>query len=207
VVSVLDRLRLALAGSAEHPRPITNFDLPLKLGNLITPAAVARMKQAAVLVPIVAREAGHTVLLTRRAETLRQHKGQISFPGGRRDESDASLAQAALREAHEEVGLPPEAVELIGYLDDYPTMTGYCITPVVGVITGAFTPVTNPDEVAEIFEVPLELVLSGTHFERKTMLRGGIDLPFFELRYGNYAIWGATAGILHNLCERVNTHG
>lgn len=204
---MLDRVRQALAGSAEQPRPVARLELPFKLGHLITPAAMARLKQAAVLVPILERNGVHTVLLTRRAETLRQHKGQISFPGGRRDDTDTSLAMAALREAHEEVGLPPEAVELVGYLDDYPTMTGYRITPVVGIVRGAFTPQTDPGEVAETFEVPLELVLDDDRFERKAFSRGGIRVPFLELRYGDYAIWGATAGILYNLRERVIAHG
>lgn len=204
---VLNRLREVLSDSAEHPRPVARLELPLKLERLITPAAVAKLKSAAVLVPILERDSGHTVLLTRRAETLRQHKGQISFPGGRRDETDTSLAHAALREADEEIGLPPSAVELIGYLDDYPTMTGYRITPVVGIIRGAFTPRTDPGEVAEIFELPLELVLDADRFERKAFRRGGINMPFLELRYGDYQIWGATAGILWNLRERFASHG
>ncbi len=203
---MLDRLRRALAGSAEQPRPVAEFELPLNLGHLITPAAVAKLKPAAVLVPILRRETGDTVLLTRRADTLRQHKGQISFPGGRRDDSDPSLAYAALREAEEEVGLAREAVELIGYLDDYPTFTGYCITPVVGVITGEFTPRTDPGEVAETFELPLELVLDEHSFARKMFPSGGMNLPFYELHYGGHRIWGATAGILHNLRKRVLAH-
>ncbi|GAC1626138.1 MAG: hypothetical protein NVS9B10_13780 [Nevskia sp.] len=204
---MLDRLRRALEGSAEQPRPVAHFDLPLNLGYLITPAAVAKLKPAAVLIPILRRDSGDTLLLTRRAETLRQHKGQISFPGGRRDGRDASLADAALREAEEEVGLAPASVELLGYLDDYPTFTGYCITPVVGLISGAFSPRIDPGEVAEAFEVPLDLVLAEDRFERKSLPRGGIDLPFYELQYGDYRIWGATAGILWNLRERVIRHG
>lgn len=200
---MLERLRAALSGSGEAPRPVARVDLPLKLGRLLTPSAVARLKPAAVLVPILARDGSHTVLLTRRADTLRQHRGQISFPGGRRDDADASFADAALREAEEEVGLPPSAVELLGYLDDYPTMTGYRITPVVGIVEGGFVPRTDPGEVAETFEVPLELVLAEDRFERKALRRGGLNVPFLELRYGDYAIWGATAGILWNLRQRV----
>ncbi len=202
-LDALARLRRALSGSAESPRPIAKMDLPLKLGRFITPKAVAKLKQAAVLVPIIRRDSGYTVLLTRRAETLRTHKGQISFPGGRRDEDDASLAAAALREAEEEVGLPPSTVELLGYLDDHPTLTGYVITPVVGVIEADFALLTDPAEVAEVFEVPLGHVIDENRFERKALRRDGINVPFHQLRYGDYTIWGATAGILWNLRQRI----
>ncbi len=203
MAETLARLRAALAGSAESPRPVARIELPMKLGHFITASAVAKLKQAAVLVPIIRRDSGYTVLLTRRAHTLRQHKSEISFPGGRRDEGDVSLAAAALREAHEEVGLPPSRVELLGYLDDYPTLTGYRITPVVGLVSSDFALQLDPGEVAEAFEVPLTMVIDDDHFERKALRRGGINVPFLELRYGDYAIWGATAGILWNLRQRV----
>lgn len=181
------------------------MELPLQLERFVSPAAVAKLKQSAVLVPIIRRESGHTVLLTLRADTLRHHKSEISFPGGRRDPGDASFAAAALREAKEEVGLPPEFVELLGYLDDYPTLTGYRITPVVGLVTADFTLRIDPLEVAETFEVPLAHVLGADHFQRKTIRRGGINVPYLELRFGDHAIWGATAGILWNLRERLSS--
>ncbi len=200
---VLQRLRQVLAGTSEATRPVARMELPLKLDHLITPAAVARLRAAAVLVPVIDHAAGATILLTRRAETLRNHKGQISFPGGGRDESDANLAAAALREAQEEVGLDPALVDLIGYLDDYPVLSGYRITPVVGIVRQAFTPVTDPGEVAETFELPLDQLLAENAFERKVLSRDGVNLPFMELNYAGHRIWGATAGMLWNLRQKL----
>lgn len=199
----LARLQRRLAASSETRRPVARPDLPLKLGHLVTEGAVAMLKPAAVLVPILHRRHGHTVLLTKRAEHLRAHKGQISFPGGRRDEADTSYAGAALREAHEEVGLSPDAVRVIGYLDDHPTFTGYRITPVVGVIDAPdFAPVTDPGEVAAAFELPLAYVCGDDCFARKRFTRGGLDIPFLEIEYEGHQIWGATAAILWNLREQ-----
>ncbi|WP_293370783.1 CoA pyrophosphatase [Nevskia sp.] len=198
----LARLRARLADSSETRRPVARPDLPLKLGHLVTESAVALLKPAAVLVPILRRPHGHTVLLTKRADHLRQHKGQISFPGGRRDAGDASYAFAALREAQEEVGLPPEAVQVLGYLDDHPTFTGYRITPVVGYVDAAFAPITDPGEVAEAFELPLAYVTGDDCFERKVFSRGGFEVPFLEIQYAGHQIWGATAAILWNLRQQ-----
>jgi len=197
--TALERLRALLAASSEAHRPVARMDLPMKLDHLVSAAAVALLKPAAVLVPIIRRDHGHTVLLTKRAEHLRQHKGQISFPGGRRDDGDPTYAHAALREAHEEVGLPPAAVQVLGYLDDYPTFTGYRITPVVGYVETEFEPSTDPGEVAEAFELPLSHLTGDNRFERKAMERGGLSLPFLQLEYGGHTIWGATAAILWDL--------
>src|SRR6202000_2301712 len=144
----LERLRLVLRGSSEAQRSVAQLGLPLKMDQFLGPAALAKLRAAAVLVPVRDGPAGPPILLTRRAETLRQHKGQISFPGGRRDETDTDLTAAALREAHEEVGLEPANVQVIGYLDDYPVLSGYRITPVVGRVLRPFTPVIDPNEVA-----------------------------------------------------------
>jgi 8-oxo-dGTP pyrophosphatase MutT (NUDIX family) len=195
----LERLRQVLAGTSEERRPVAHMELPLKMDRLITPAAVARLRAAAVLVPVLDYPEGAAILLTRRADTLRNHSGQISFPGGRRDDSDATLAAAALREAQEEVGLDPATVKVIGYLDDYPTLTGYRITPVVGVVRQAFTPVTDPGEVAEVFNLPLDVLLAENSFEKKMLSREGFNVPFMELSYAGHRIWGATAAILWGL--------
>jgi 8-oxo-dGTP pyrophosphatase MutT (NUDIX family) len=203
LIAPLQRLRQVLAGTGELPRPVARMELPLKLGHLLSPAAVARLRAAAVLVPVIDHPGGATILLTRRAETLRSHKGQISFPGGGRDEHDASFAAAALREAQEEVGLDPALVQVIGYLDDYPVLSGYRITPVIGVVREAFTPVTDPGEVAETFELPLDVLLAEGVFERKILSREGINLPFMELNYAGHRIWGATAGILWSLRQKM----
>lgn len=205
-LAAVTKLRARLAGSNEVQRPVARLDLPLKLDYLLSESAVALLKPAAVLVPIIRRPHGHTVLLTKRADHLRQHKGQISFPGGRRDAGDVSLAAAALREAHEEVGLPPSSVQVIGYLDDYPTITGYRITPVVGYIEADFVAAPEPGEVAVAFELPLDWITGDNRFERKEMTRIGVTMPFLELKFGEHAIWGATAGILWNLREQFG-HG
>jgi 8-oxo-dGTP pyrophosphatase MutT (NUDIX family) len=201
------RLRGALADTSDAPpRPLSAMELPFKAEKLLTPALMLSLRPAAVLVPVVRRQRGLTVLLTRRADHLRAHKGQISFPGGRRDEGDVSVAATALREAQEEVGLDPRHVEVIGYLDDYPTMTRYLITPVVGIVSGTLELQPHEGEVAEVFEVPLEFVLAPASFERKAFSRNGMNLPFFELNYDRHRIWGATAGMLWNLSQKVSAH-
>ena len=201
------RLRAALAGTSEAlPRPITPIELPLKLDKLIPPLVFKNLRAASVLVPVMRRPAGLQVLLTRRSEKLRSHKGQISFPGGGREEDDETAAAAATREAFEEAGIPPAAVEVIGYLDDYPTITRYLVTPVVGMVEDLAEVKPCAREVAEIFEVPLEFVIAPASFERKFFTRDGINVPFFELNWRDYRIWGATAGMLWNLSQKVAAH-
>jgi 8-oxo-dGTP pyrophosphatase MutT (NUDIX family) len=202
--AAVDRLRRVLADTSEVRRPMARIELPLKLDRLVmAPAAMARLRAAAVLVPVLDYAQEPSILLTRRSETLRSHKGQISFPGGRRDDTDANLAAAALREAQEEVGLDPATVSVIGYLDDYPTLTGYRITPVVGVVRQSFTPVIDPGEVAETFTLPLKVLLAEHSFERKMLSRDGFNVPFMELTYAGHRIWGATAGILWTLRQKL----
>lgn len=202
----LERLRAVLAQTSEaEPRPLIDLELPFNHDRLIRPQWLAGLRRAAVLAPLLPRPGGHTVLLTRRAETLRAHQGQISFPGGRRDPSDASAVENALREAEEEVGLAPSQVEPLGFLDDVPTLTGYLVTPVVGLVR-SIPPQwrIDPGEVAETFEVPLALLLDPASYERKQLLREGFVVPFYEVNFGAHRIWGATAGMLWNLCQKVN---
>ncbi len=197
------KLRTALAGTSEtQPRPVSPLELPLKLEKLLTPGILASLRPASVLVPVIRRGLGLNVLLTRRSEKMRSHKGQISFPGGRREDRDGSAAAAALREAEEEVGLPPLAVEVVGYLDDYPTLTRYMVTPVVGIVADMIEARPCAREVAEVFEVPLSFLLDLNNFERKVFTRSGVNVPFYELNYGKYRIWGATAGMLLNLAQK-----
>lgn len=199
------QLRLSLANTSDiAPRPMSTMELPFKIEKLLTPALMRSLRPAAVLVPVMRRVGGLTVLLTRRSDQLRSHSGQISFPGGRRDEGDQSAAANALREAQEEVGLPPGHVEVIGYLDDYPTITRYLVTPVVGIVSDEPVLQAHESEVAELIEVPLEFVLDPGSFERKAFTRNGLNVPFFELNYGSHRIWGATAGMLWNLAEKFN---
>jgi 8-oxo-dGTP pyrophosphatase MutT (NUDIX family) len=201
------RLRGALADTSDAPpRPLASIELPLRLDKVIAPLVFRDLKPASVLVPVMRRRDGLQLLLTVRSETLRSHKGQISFPGGRREESDASAAAAAKREAEEETGIPPSAVEVIGYLDDYPTITRYMVTPVVGLVEDVAEVKPCAREVAKIFEVPLPFVLDPKSFERKFLSRDGLNVPFFELNYAGYRIWGATAGMLWNLSQKIAAH-
>ena len=202
--SLETRLRAALADTSDTPpRPLSPLELPFKLEKLLGRAMLKKLKPASVLVPVLKRPGGLHVLLTRRSEKLRSHKGQISFPGGRRETSDASAAAAALREAEEEVGIPSSAVEVIGYLDDYPTVTGYLVTPVVSLVDDVKEIRPCAREVAEVFEVPLPFLIEESNFERKVFTRAGLNVPFFELNHGGYRIWGATAGMLWNLAQKM----
>ena len=161
-------------------------------GRAVTPASV--------LVPIVAREHGLTVLLTQRSEHLTDHGGQISFPGGRREESDASPVETALRETEEEVGLDRRHAEVLGILPDYFTGTGYKVTPVVAIVQPPFEVNADPEEVAEVFEVPLAFLMDGAHHQlRDVELPNGTRRTFYSMPYQRYFIWGATAGMLRNL--------
>ncbi|WLE58478.1 CoA pyrophosphatase [Burkholderia plantarii] len=160
---------------------------------------------AAVLVPLVARADGLTVLLTQRADHLTDHAGQISFPGGRHEPGDADATATALREADEEIALSREHVEVLGELPEYLTGTGYRVTPVVGIVHPPFTVKADTLEVAEIFEVPLAFLMAPEHHQVRLFKWEGGERRFFAMPYpngrddGHYFIWGATAGMLRNL--------
>ena len=151
---------------------------------------------AAVLVPVVNRPEGLTLLLTQRSADLPDHPGQISFPGGRVEPDDRSLAHAALREAAEEVGLAHEHVDVLGELSTYETVTGYRVTPVVGWVEPPFTLTTDPVEVAEVFEVPLAFVLDPANQQRHYRMLGEVRRDFWAIPYRDRYIWGATAAML-----------
>ncbi|MEO6227270.1 MAG: CoA pyrophosphatase [Thermomonas sp.] len=158
---------------------------------------------AAVLVGVVAHAHAPTVLLTRRHDNLRHHAGQVSFPGGRIETFDASPAAAAMREAHEEVGLQSAQFTALGYLDPLLTITGFRVLPLLGVINPAFVAVPDPAEVADVFEVPLELLLDPVQLEEKFLQFGGKPRRVLQYRYDPQRIWGVTASILFNLRERL----
>jgi 8-oxo-dGTP pyrophosphatase MutT (NUDIX family) len=162
----------------------------------------APLMQAAVLVPLVARAEGLSVLMTQRAAHLMHHGGQISFPGGRLEPGDADPQAAALRETEEETGLPRGLVDVIGRLDDYVTMTGFHITPVVGLLHPPLSFAPDEFEVAEIFEVPLSFVMDpANHKTDSRLLPTGEKRWFYAIPYQQRYIWGATAGMLVNLYE------
>ena len=164
-------------------------------------AKPTELVQAAVLVPIVERREGLTVLLTQRTDHLSAHAGQISFPGGRLESTDAGLEAAALRETEEEVGLMRDRIEVVGQLDPYVTRTGFEVTPVVGIVTPPFSLTPDPFEVADVFEVPLSFVIDPANHLKQSRLHNGIQRQFYVLPYDNRYIWGATAGMLVNLSE------
>jgi 8-oxo-dGTP pyrophosphatase MutT (NUDIX family) len=154
---------------------------------------------AAVLVPLVEREGGLTVLLTQRATTLKDHAGQISFPGGRIDPGDADAWRAALREAHEEIGLAETFVEFAGYLPDHWVGTGFRVTPVVGFVDPRYDLRIAAAEVHDAFEVPLEFILDAANHRARTRVLAGVTLEGYDIPYGERIIWGATAGMLLTL--------
>jgi 8-oxo-dGTP pyrophosphatase MutT (NUDIX family) len=159
----------------------------------------AARRRASVLVPIVTRPGALTMLFTRRTAHLRNHSGQIAFPGGGAEPGDASAEATALREAHEEIGLEPARVEVLGRLSDYHTRTDYRVTPVVGLVAPPFVLALDAREVDEAFEVPLAFLLDPANHLRQQREFEGRAVPFYAIPYRDYYIWGATAGMLINL--------
>ena len=190
------RLRLAAHPGVGAATP-SDYDL-----NPDMQLAHGRMRPAAVLIPVVARTE-LTVLLTQRTDTLSNHAGQIAFPGGRIDAADAGPEAAALREAHEEIGLDPAHVMPLGFLDSYRTGTGYTISPLVGLVEPPFTLTLQASEVAEAFEVPLSFLMNPANHQLHTRVWKGAERRFYAMPYENRYIWGATAGILKNMYERL----
>lgn len=180
-------------------RPSSDFDLN---PGAILPAG-RKLRNAAVLVAIQEIDGRLGVWLTKRSAALRHHPGQVAFPGGKQDDSDPSLADAALREADEEIGLSPDNVELIGQLPAHETVTAFAMTPVVGVVKRPFTPVSEPGEVAEVFHVPLSHVLNPRNFSVEGRMWQGQMRRYYAVPFGPYYIWGATARILRSLAEEV----
>ena len=174
---------------------------------LLDPADAAALDvhgrtDAAVLVPLFLRDGDLHVVFTRRRDDMRRHPGEISFPGGRQDDGDADLPATALRETHEEVGLPPMAVELIGALQPTPTLvTNYGIYPFVGLIEPGFEWIAQASEVAEVLELPVEAVREG--YARRRVVRRGVAFRTDTYQVGDHLIWGATARIVGDLLERL----
>lgn len=160
------------------------------------------LKPAAVLVPLIEREA-MTVLFTRRTSHLAHHAGQISFPGGHIEPDDESPRDTALRETEEEIGIPREQITIIGHLDTYVTRTGFVVTPVVGVIAPPLVLNPDPQEVAEVFEVPLAFFMDAANHQYCSAEFDGQVRHFYAMPYRSYYIWGATAGMLKNFYDIV----
>lgn len=160
------------------------------------------LRRAAVLVPVVARAEGATVLLTRRSDTLASHTGQIAFPGGRLDPGETAI-EAALREAWEEIGLAPDQVEVLGLSDAYESGTGFLITPVVGWIAAPPMLRPSPDEVADVFETPWDFLMNVANHRRDSLVHDGMTRWYWAMPWQERYIWGATAGMLKGLHDRL----
>jgi 8-oxo-dGTP pyrophosphatase MutT (NUDIX family) len=189
-VLTASRLRDAfLLPSNWQPEPIV--EPRVRVGAALTPAAV--------LIGLVMREAGLTVLLTQRTAHLNDHAGQISFPGGRVESEDSGAIATALRETREEIGLDAQFIEVIGSLPDYTTGTGFRVSPVVALIRPGFTLKPDPFEVAQVFEVPLAFLMDPAHHETRRATVGDVVRSFYTMPYREHFIWGATAAMLRNL--------
>jgi 8-oxo-dGTP pyrophosphatase MutT (NUDIX family) len=165
------------------------------------------LRPAAVLVGLIRRDAGTRVLLTRRTDGLRHHAGQVSFPGGRIEAGDADPVAAALREAHEEVGLLAHQAVPCGFLDPFTTISGFHVYPLVATIADDYRPVADPSEVAEVFDVPLDFLLDAANVHEQEVDWQGKRRKLVEFRWGGHRIWGATAAMLVNLRIRLEQQG
>jgi 8-oxo-dGTP pyrophosphatase MutT (NUDIX family) len=184
-----DRIRAAL----EIPgRPSSDFDLNPE--TVLPPGR--KLRPAGVLAPVVVRASVFHVILTKRSSALKHHPGQIAFPGGKQDEGDPDVISAALREAHEEIALPPEQVEVLGTLPPHETVTGFLVTPVIGLVTGKFEPVPEAGEVDEVFSVPLDHLMDARNYQIQGRRWRGLNRSYYAVPYGPYYIWGATARML-----------
>jgi 8-oxo-dGTP pyrophosphatase MutT (NUDIX family) len=192
LTATLAELRSRFADSTPpHPVGDLGFD-PRQIES-------ATLTAAAVLIPLVLRDSGLTILLTQRTAHLRDHAGQISFPGGRCEETDASPSATALREAHEEVGIEAAQVEILGQLPEYPTATGFTITPVVGLVTPPLNLKLDDFEVAEVFEAPFEFLMDVGNLQTHAIEFNGQPRQYYAIPWKGYFIWGATAGMLVSL--------
>ena len=189
-------IKRALAGPAA-----ASSDYDLNPGLVL--AAGRKLKPAAVLMAIIDTAKGPQVILTERASTLKHHPGQIAFPGGKLDASDADATAAALRESHEEIGLAPDRVEILGCLAPHETVTGYSVSPFVGRVRAPFTPVSEIGEVAEVFTVPLAFLMDPANYRIERRRWQGAWRAFYVVPHGPYYIWGATARMLKGLADRV----
>ncbi len=187
-----------------------NPDLPPDVGDHDLNAGQPKLvfhdgppRRAAVLVPVVAREGGATVLLTRRTDHLPAHAGQVAFPGGKIEGTDATPLAAALRETREEIGIEAGVIDPVGYLDLYETGTGFRIVPVVAMVDPGYGLEIDEGEVADVFEVPLAFLMTPSNHRRDSRLFRGVQRHFYAMPYRDNYIWGATAGIIRNLFNRV----
>ncbi|WP_380055992.1 CoA pyrophosphatase [Falsihalocynthiibacter sp. SS001] len=165
------------------------------------------LREAAVLVPVVDLPTGPQLILTKRASHLKHHPGQISFPGGKRDQGDASLEHTALREANEEIGLMAGDVEVLGRIPAHETVTGFMVSPVLALVSDSFEPVPEEGEVAEVFRVPFAHVMDISQYQVQSRFWRGVERHYYVVPFGPYYIWGATARILRRMAEGLKNAG
>lgn len=190
----LDPLEVGGADPGRHDGDLVPAGMPVEAA-VLTPAAV--------LVGLVARPGGYSVILTRRSDALRRHTGQVALPGGRCEAGETPWA-TALRETHEEIGLEPALVEVVGLSTPYRTGTGFLVTPVVGFVGEGYEPRPNPDEVAEVFETPFGFLMDPGSYEQKEIRTAdGLSRRFYSATWEDRTIWGATAGMLRALYDRL----
>ena len=189
-------LRDALAKTSGES---SDFDLNK---DVVLPAG-RKLRPAGVLVPVITKADALHVILTKRSSALKHHPGQIAFPGGKVDEGDANTQAAALREAHEEIGLAPDNVEVLGDLPCHETVTGFIVTPVLGRVRADFDPTPEPGEVAEVFTTPLSHLADINNYYIASRYWRGQRRYYYTVPYGPYYIWGATARILRGLADRL----
>lgn len=192
----LSRIAIASSGSG---RGSSDFDL----NPGVELPKNRQLRDAAVLVPFIEHRDSLSVILTKRSSALKHHPGQVAFPGGKVDPTDASPEAAALREAHEEIGLDPNIVDLLGVLPRHETVTGFSVVPVLARVRVEFDPVPERGEVDEVFSVPLHHVTDPSNYLVQARRWKGVDRRYFAVPYGPYYIWGATARILRGLAERL----
>lgn len=205
--TVLGDLSIVRLRGVLHPEPCATAQvLEDGVGEEIEQIEQKSLTLASVLFPIVLRAEQPTVLLTQRTAHLKDHPGQISFPGGRAEAEDASPAHTALREAEEEVGLQAGHIEIVGYLPEYLTSTGFRVTPVVALVTPPFELCADPFEVAEVFEVPLAFLMDPANHQRHSLHHRGKLRHYYAMPYGDYFIWGATAGMIMSLYHALSVN-
>jgi len=193
------------SNSPAHRGLRSDYDMNPGLG--ASPSGMGRkLRKAAVLIPIVERVDGLTLLLTKRTAHLNTHAGQVAFPGGSVDDTDADDTAAALREAHEEVGLIPDHIEVVGTLDTYETGTNFSITPVVAIVRPGFDLTLDPHEVESAFEVPLSFMMDHENHERQSGIYKNIRRYYYSIEYDGQVIWGVTASIFMNLFDVLAHH-
>ena len=198
-------IRERLAGTSLPEDPL-RIVMPERLNSWpaeLRERLTTELKPAGVLIPIVEHEDSLTVLLTRRSSALRYHASQVSFPGGRMEIGDTDIRATALRETWEEVGIEPAAVDIAGYLEPTPTITGYAVTAVVGIVPSGLDLRIDPNEVERTFEVPLAYLLDVANERASEREWNGVRLPIVEFHFASERIWGATANILLDLRERL----